>query len=129
LLGGNAVIEHWAWEFSELPDNATIELVSEPASGPAVRYDPPDTSRTPRAPILPEVKAQSREDIEAVERELKAIENELRAVAGARRVAGPAGVYCSFCGKDQEEARKLVAGPAVFICDECIRIASDIIAD
>ena len=129
LIGANAVIEHWAWEFAELPDDATIELVSEPASGPAVRYDPPDTSRSPRAPIVPEVKAQSREEIEAVERELKAIENELRAVAGARRTRAPTGVYCSFCGKDQEEVRKLVAGPAVFICDECIQIANDIIAE
>ena len=129
LIGGNAVIEHWTWEFAELPDDATIELTSEPASGPAVRYDPPDTSQAPRAPIVPEVKAQAREEIEAVERELKAIENELRAVAGDRRNPAHAGVYCSFCGKDQEEVRRLVAGPAVFICDECIQIANDIITD
>ena len=129
LIGGNAVIEHWVWEFTEVPHNATIELVSEPASGPGVRYDPPDASHAPRAPILPEVRAQSREEIEVVERELKAIENELRAVASAKRAPASASLYCSFCGKDQEEVRKLVAGPAVFICDECIQIANDIIAD
>jgi hypothetical protein len=129
LIGGNAVIEHWVWEFAELLDNATIELMSEPVSGPGVRYDPPDASHAPRVPILPEAKARAREDIEAVERELKAIENELRAVAGAKRAPAPASLYCSFCGKDQEEVRKLVAGPAVFICDECIQLANDIIAD
>ena len=34
--------------------------------------------------------------------------------------------YCSFCGKSQHEATKLVAGPAVFICDECVDICVDI---
>ena len=29
-------------------------------------------------------------------------------------------LYCSFCGKSQHEVRKLIAGPSVFICDECI---------
>ena len=36
-------------------------------------------------------------------------------------------LYCSFCGKSQHEANKLVAGPHVFICDECIGVCSDII--
>ena len=36
---------------------------------------------------------------------------------------------CSFCGKDQNDVRKLIAGPAVFICDECVAACVDIIAD
>src|SRR5882672_11414538 len=36
-------------------------------------------------------------------------------------------LYCSFCGKNQHEVSKLVAGPAVFICDECVALCSDII--
>ncbi|MBI5562545.1 MAG: ATP-dependent Clp protease ATP-binding subunit ClpX [Deltaproteobacteria bacterium] len=36
---------------------------------------------------------------------------------------------CSFCGKNQEEVRKLVAGPMVYICDECIELCNDIIAE
>jgi hypothetical protein len=36
---------------------------------------------------------------------------------------------CSFCNKSQDEARKLIAGPAVFICDECVDVCRDIIAD
>jgi len=36
-------------------------------------------------------------------------------------------LYCSFCGKSQHEVNKLVAGPHVFICDECIDVCSDII--
>lgn len=36
---------------------------------------------------------------------------------------------CSFCGKSQREVRKLVAGPAVYICDECIGLCNDIIAE
>ena len=36
---------------------------------------------------------------------------------------------CSFCGKAQEEVKKLIAGPAVYICDECIELCRDIIAE
>lgn len=36
-------------------------------------------------------------------------------------------LYCSFCRKSQHQVRKLVAGPDVHICDDCIRLASDII--
>ena len=36
-------------------------------------------------------------------------------------------LYCSFCGKSQHEVRKLIAGPAVFICCECIELCADII--
>jgi ATP-dependent Clp protease ATP-binding subunit ClpX len=38
-------------------------------------------------------------------------------------------LYCSFCGKSQREVKKLVAGPAVFICDECISLCSDIVLE
>ena len=36
---------------------------------------------------------------------------------------------CSFCGKTQREVRKLIAGPTVYICDECIKLCNDIIAE
>src|ERR1043166_8529881 len=36
---------------------------------------------------------------------------------------------CSFCGKSQKEVKKLIAGPAVYICDECIELCNDIIAE
>jgi hypothetical protein len=36
---------------------------------------------------------------------------------------------CSFCNKDQHAVRKLIAGPTVFICDECIEVCNEIIAD
>jgi hypothetical protein len=38
-------------------------------------------------------------------------------------------LYCSFCGKSQHEVRKLIAGPTVFICDECVDLCMDIIRD
>lgn len=38
-------------------------------------------------------------------------------------------LYCSFCGKSQHEVRKLIAGPTVFICDECIELCTDIIQE
>src|SRR6266403_5003222 len=36
-------------------------------------------------------------------------------------------LFCSFCGKNQHEVRKLIAGPSVFICDECVELCKDII--
>jgi hypothetical protein len=36
---------------------------------------------------------------------------------------------CSFCGKDEDHVRKLIAGPTVYICDECIDLCNDIIAE
>ena len=38
-------------------------------------------------------------------------------------------LFCSFCGKNQEEVKKLIAGPSVYICDECIELCNDIIAE
>ncbi len=45
------------------------------------------------------------------------------------RLAYAAKLLCSFCGKDHEEVRKLIAGPTVFICDECVRLCQEIIAE
>src|SRR5262249_19471179 len=39
------------------------------------------------------------------------------------------GIRCSFCGKSQEEVRRLIAGPAAYICDECIDLCNDIILE
>jgi ATP-dependent Clp protease ATP-binding subunit ClpX len=45
------------------------------------------------------------------------------------KIGGEKLLYCSFCGKSQHEVRKLIAGPSVFICDECIELCNDIIRD
>ena len=38
-------------------------------------------------------------------------------------------LFCSFCGKGQHEVRKLIAGPTVYICEECVGLCSDIIGE
>ena len=38
-------------------------------------------------------------------------------------------LYCSFCGKNQSEVKKLIAGPSVYICDECVSLCNDIIKE
>lgn len=43
--------------------------------------------------------------------------------------AGPGMISCSFCGKAQKDVRKLIAGPTVYICDECVELCNEIIAD
>ena len=45
------------------------------------------------------------------------------------KVVGEKLLYCSFCGKSQNEVKKLIAGPSVFICDECIDLCNDIIRE
>ena len=47
----------------------------------------------------------------------------------SEKSAGEKLLYCSFCGKSQHEVRKLIAGPSVFICDECIELCNDIIRE
>ena len=47
----------------------------------------------------------------------------------SRRDANQEHLTCSFCGKSQEDVKKLIAGPAVYICDECIELCNDIIAE
>ncbi|MCC6869344.1 MAG: ATP-dependent Clp protease ATP-binding subunit ClpX [Burkholderiales bacterium] len=47
----------------------------------------------------------------------------------AEKTSGDKLLYCSFCGKSQHEVRKLIAGPSVFICDECIELCNDIIRE
>jgi hypothetical protein len=49
--------------------------------------------------------------------------------APAQEPAGPKTLYCSFCGKSQHDVRKLIAGPSVYICDECVELCVGIIND
>src|SRR5206468_6861155 len=48
---------------------------------------------------------------------------------GKRYGDGFGNLCCSFCGKNQREVKKLIAGPTVYICDECIELCNDIIAE
>ncbi len=50
-------------------------------------------------------------------------------MAEKKGASGEKVLYCSFCGKSQHEVKKLIAGPSVFICDECIELCNDIIRE
>ena len=50
-------------------------------------------------------------------------------MADKKATSGEKALFCSFCGKSQHEVKKLIAGPSVFICDECIDLCNDIIRD
>jgi ATP-dependent Clp protease ATP-binding subunit ClpX len=50
-------------------------------------------------------------------------------MADKKANSGEKALFCSFCGKSQHEVKKLIAGPSVFICDECIDLCNDIIRD
>ncbi|MEQ1657749.1 MAG: ClpX C4-type zinc finger protein, partial [Hylemonella sp.] len=50
-------------------------------------------------------------------------------MADKKGTTGEKTLYCSFCGKSQHEVKKLIAGPSVFVCDECIELCNEIIRD
>jgi len=50
-------------------------------------------------------------------------------MAEKKGTSGEKTLYCSFCGKSQHEVKKLIAGPSVFVCDECIDLCNEIIRD
>ena len=50
-------------------------------------------------------------------------------MADKKGASGEKTLYCSFCGKSQHEVKKLIAGPSVFVCDECIELCNEIIRD
>ena len=51
------------------------------------------------------------------------------APADPASASGPKTLYCSFCGKSQHDVAALIAGPTVFICDECVRLCDNIVED
>lgn len=62
----------------------------------------------------------------------KRTQEEIKARRRLERFAGrklPPALHCSFCGKSQHEVTKLIAGPFVFICNECVDICNDVIAN
>ena len=50
-------------------------------------------------------------------------------MSSSKRDTGHGNLSCSFCGKSQKEVKKLIAGPSVYICDECISLCNDILAE
>jgi ATP-dependent Clp protease ATP-binding subunit ClpX len=50
-------------------------------------------------------------------------------MAEKKGASGEKTLFCSFCGKSQHEVKKLIAGPSVFVCDECIELCNEIIRD
>ena len=63
----------------------------------------------------------------AIARKVKQVASRLRARATRRRKALNPTLHCSFCGKTQHDVAKLIAGPAVFICNECVAICNQYI--
>ena len=64
-----------------------------------------------------------------IEATVPASDERLLSVAAQQNPAPPKTLYCSFCGKSQHEVRKLIAGPEVYICDECVELCTDFVND
>jgi len=142
LIAGDSVLEHVSWEWPELSNTTSVELISDPASSPYAAYDPPDVLHQPKVTTTIDVEQQraAELDYQVAQRELQEAVEQLATITG-RTVPSIEETrachsnsdsrlpYCSFCGKSKNEVRKLVAGPAVFICDECVQIANEVLAD
>src|SRR5882757_1155078 len=59
----------------------------------------------------------------------RALDERAPSPTGTPGSAPPETLYCSFCRKSQHDVRKLIAGPAVYICDECVELCLDIIRE
>ncbi|KFB66033.1 MAG: ATP-dependent Clp protease ATP-binding subunit ClpX [Candidatus Accumulibacter vicinus] len=143
LMTGDSVLEHVSWEWPELSDTTSVELISDPASSPYAAYDPPDALHQPKKvtpPIDIERQRAAELSYQAAQREVQEAVEQLAAITGktipsikeTRDCDSNSDLhspYCSFCGKSNNEVRKLVAGPAVFICDECVQIATEILTN
>lgn len=139
LIAGDSVLEHASWAWPELSDTTTVELISEPLAGPFAAYDPPDAFHQPKAApsLSPERQRAAELDYETAQRDLQEAVEQLQAIPGCPAPVAAAGAatpkppsaYCSFCHESQADVRKLVAGPGVYICDECVQIASRMLAD
>jgi ATP-dependent protease ClpP protease subunit len=68
-------------------------------------------------------------DIEIHAAKSSRLRDKLNAILAPTPASGESLLYCSFCGKSQHEVRKLIAGPSVFICDECVELCNDIIRE
>ncbi len=72
--------------------------------------------------------------IEAKQTQIAQLQSEVDALKRATSIPGSRADAdvpirrCSFCNKDQNDVRKLIAGPTVFICDQCVEICNDILA-
>ena len=135
LLAGDSVLEHYSWAWPELSDTTTIELISEPSASPYAAYDPADALHLPKTAPSIALEQQRAEgiDYQIAERELQEAIKQLEVISRcAAPIAMPEAqeinahqrsVCCSFCGKSQAEVQKLIAGPAAYICGECLQIA------
>ena len=125
LTAGERVLQRWTWTFSELDSRATVELISEPGNN----FDPPDTDHEPQEPdtfLLNDVDI----DFEAATKEFAKMAESiqrLNAEVCPPVESEPLTHHCSFCGKGYRDVRKLIAGPSVAICDECISTANDLV--
>lgn len=81
--------------------------------------------------VIPDSQDHLDEDVIVAEAKPKRTPEEVKARRKLARATGqrlPQALHCSFCGKSQQEVAKLIAGPFVFICDECVEMCSDVVA-
>ncbi len=139
LLAGESVIEHWSWEWPELPEGTTIELTSIPESKAHAFFDPPDAVHGPTSTIADDIERKRTAEREylAAQRELRKAVGQLAAIRSKPSISvplpgeeePPLPPYCAFCGATRDEVQRLVAGPGVFICSACVQMANEVLAE
>ena len=112
--------QHYLWDFGPLAtgDEVTIRFLDERSA------DPPTMVDTSQPHLTRDEKALLRHHTAKVKRLNKVLREKIAEVT-----RDPTMKYCSFCGRSQDEAKQLVAGPAVFICDECVATSAKLLEE
>jgi NADH pyrophosphatase NudC (nudix superfamily) len=113
------------WEFEKLAisDQVSIVLISQATPDLPSKIDDKRPSLSRDETIVIE------DHVRELQSMMKDMENDLALSAGHTNSKQSSVKFCSFCGKRQNEVRKLIAGPSVFICNECVSLSVDILVD
>ena len=124
---GEKLKKHYQWDFPniEVGDEVTIRVLSEGDPDQPTRVDDSRPLHTPDERAMMKYEIVKLKRLNA-DRE-KALERS--SSAGGSDDDSQVTLYCSFCGLSQHEVKKLIAGPAVFICNECVDACVEIQKD
>lgn len=120
LRDGNRIAERRVWRFDGLNEKSSIRI----AITDGKETTPPDEVDARRGALTEDESILIRESIDRINTMNMLLESKLNRAEKAS-VSPDRPFFCSFCGAHEDKVRHLIAGPAVFICDECVAICAD----
>ena len=107
--------KHYRWEFSPISigDEVIIRVLEQASADSPTKVD------TSKPVLSTDEKAMLRHEVAKVRRLIAELTRTASQESKATASQDSTALYCSFCGRSQHEVKKLIAGPSVYICDEC----------